>query len=184
MRNEKSFSELFQQAIIFGNDHGINMHESVRMRRQKKFHHILKTIVTTTVGHRNYNTTEEDLRTTMYFPTIDSILIESNERFSYHTLEIANIIASLSPINEKFLDIQILQPLIDHLSLEKNMITNGISVIKPMIKNTKLSTVFDLLNELKPMKQAFPSCCFDHRCYHISRFIRHVWKKFFKTEID
>ena len=26
-----------------------------------------------------------------------------------------------------------------------------------MIKNTKLSTALDLLNELKPMKQAFPS---------------------------
>jgi hypothetical protein len=37
------------------------------------------------------------------------------------------------------------------------VIKNEISVIEPMIENTNLSTVFDVLNELKPMKQAFPS---------------------------
>jgi hAT family protein len=34
-------------------------------------------------------------------------------------------------------------------------IRNELSVIKPLIKNTQLKTVFDLLNELKPMKLAF-----------------------------
>ncbi|CAF1593070.1 unnamed protein product, partial [Didymodactylos carnosus] len=158
IRDEDSFKELFQQAIIFGNKNGIDMNESVRMRRQKtipaRFKHC---VVTTTVGHRNYNNTEENFRVTMYFPTIDSILVELNERFSRHNLQIANSITSLSPINEKFLDIETLQPLIDHLSLEKNIIKNEIAVIKPMIKDTKLSTVFDVLNELKTMKQAFPS---------------------------
>ena len=43
-----------------------------------------------------------------------------------------------------------------HLQLEKNMIRNEIFVIKHMIKDTKLLTALDLLNELKPMKQAFP----------------------------
>ncbi|CAF1592358.1 unnamed protein product [Didymodactylos carnosus] len=93
----------------------------------------------------------------MYFPTIDSILIELNKRFSCGNLQIANSIASLSPVNEKFLDIQLLQLLIDHLHLEKKMITNEISVIKHMIENTKLSSTLDPLNELKSMKQAFPS---------------------------
>ncbi len=59
------------------------------------------------------------MRLTMYFPTIDSILIELNERFSCHNLEIAKSIVSLSPVNEKFLDIERLEPLISHLLLEK-----------------------------------------------------------------
>lgn len=50
-----------------------------------------------------------------------------------------------------------LEPLIDHLSLEKNAIRKEISLIKLMIKDTKLSTMIDILNELKPMKQAFSS---------------------------
>ena len=93
----------------------------------------------------------------MYFPTIDCMLVELKERFFCHNLRIATSVAALSPVNEKFLDIEILEPLIGHLSLEKNAIHNEISVIKPMIKDTKLSTILDILNELKPMKQAFPS---------------------------
>ncbi|CAF4221664.1 unnamed protein product, partial [Rotaria sordida] len=60
------------------------------------------------------------------------MLVELNERFSCHNLQIANSITSLSPVNEKFLDIEMLQPLIDHLQLEKSVIINEISVIKPM----------------------------------------------------
>jgi hypothetical protein len=158
MRNENSFKELFQQAVIFGNENGIDMNGSVRARRQKTIPSRFKDcIVTTSVGHRDYNNSEENLRITMYFPTIDSIMVELNERFSCHNLQIVKSIISLSPINENFLDIETLQPLLDHLSLEKNVIKNEIAVIKPMIKDTKLSTVFDVLNELKPMKQAFPS---------------------------
>jgi hypothetical protein len=55
------------------------------------------------------------------------------------------------------LDIETLEPLISHLLLGKYVIRNEISVIKSMIKNIKLPTVFDVLNELKPMRQAFPS---------------------------
>ncbi|CAF4961518.1 unnamed protein product [Rotaria sp. Silwood1] len=158
MRDENSFKDLFHRAITFGNENDVNMNGSIRMRRQKTISTRFKNcVVTSSVGHRDYNTSEENFRVTMYFPTIDSILIELNERFSCHNLQIANSISSLSPMNEKFLDTEMLQPLIDHLRLEKNMIINEISVIKPMIKNTKLSTTLDLLNELKSMEQAFPS---------------------------
>jgi hypothetical protein len=158
MRNENYFKELFQQAIVFGNENGVDMGGPVRMRRQTTIpQRFQDCIVTTSVGHREYNNSEENFRITMYFPTIDSILIELNERFSCGNIEIANSIASLSAAHEKFLDVQILQPLINHLQLEKNMITNEISVIKHMIKDKNLSTALDLLNELKPMKQAFPS---------------------------
>jgi hypothetical protein len=37
------------------------------------------------------------MRLTMYFPIIDSIVIELNERFSCRNLEITKSIASLSP---------------------------------------------------------------------------------------
>jgi hypothetical protein len=40
---------------------------------------------------------------------------------------------------------------------ERNIIKNEIAVIKPMTKDIKLSFVFDVLNELKPVKQTFLS---------------------------
>ena len=158
IRNENSFKELFQEAMIFGNENGIDMNGPVQTRRQKTIPSRFKDcIVMTSVGHRDYNNSEENFRVTMYYPTIDSILIELDERFACHNLKIAKSIMTLSPINENFLDIETLQPLVEHLSLEKNIIKNEIGVIKPMIKDTKLFTVFDVLNELKPVKQAFPS---------------------------
>ncbi|CAF4769458.1 unnamed protein product [Rotaria sp. Silwood1] len=120
MRDENSFKDLFHRAITFGNENDVNMNGSIRMRRKKTIPTRFKNgIVTLSVGHRDYNTSEENFRVTMYFPTIDSILIELNERFSCHNLQIANSISSLSPMNEKFLDTEMLQPLKDHLRLEK-----------------------------------------------------------------
>ncbi|CAF4909321.1 unnamed protein product [Rotaria sp. Silwood1] len=120
MRNESSFKELFQQAIIFGNENGIDINGLVRTRRQKSIPSRFKDcIITTSAGHRDYNNSEENFRVTMYLPTIDSILVALNERFSCHNLQIAKSITSLSPNNGNFLDIETLQPLIDHLSLEK-----------------------------------------------------------------
>jgi len=58
----------------------------------------------------------------MYCPTIDSILIELNDRLSCEKLQIAESISSLSPTSKNFLDIEMLKPLIDHLCLDEAMI--------------------------------------------------------------
>lgn len=158
LRNEDSFKDLYQQALIFANQNDIDMNGSTRARRSKTIPSRFKDcLIMTTFGHRDYTINEENLRLTMFFPTIDAILIELKERFSCHNLEIAKSVASLSPITRTFLDIEILEPLINHLSLEKSMVQNEVSVIKHMIKDSKLSTVLDVLVELKPMQRAFPS---------------------------
>ena len=158
MRTEKSFKELYDAVMLFGNGIGIDMNEPVRIRRQQTIPSRFKNcIVTTSFGQRDYNTSEEKFRTNMYFPTIDSILIELNDRLSCEKLQIAESISSLSPTSKTFLEIEMLTPLIDHLCLDNAMIKNEVSVIKPMLKNKTMSTIFDLLNELTPMKEAFPS---------------------------
>ncbi|CAF3369991.1 unnamed protein product [Rotaria sp. Silwood2] len=158
MKNEKSFKELYEQIVLFGKENGVDLNESIRNRRQQTIPSRFKgCFVMAPLGHRDYCTNEDKFRTNMYFSTIDCILIELQDRLSCEKLQIAESISSLSPSSETFLDIQMLQPLIDHLCLDNSMIKNEISVIKPMLKNKTLSTVFDLLNELKPMKDAFPS---------------------------
>ena len=93
----------------------------------------------------------------MYFSAIDYTFVEVKTRFSCHSFQLANSGASLSSASQKFFDIEMLEPLIDHLSLEKNAIHKKISLIKPVIKDTKLITMIDILNELKPIKKTFPS---------------------------
>jgi hypothetical protein len=158
MKNEKSFKDLFDEAVLFGKIVGVNMNESIRIRCQPTIPSRFKDcVVTTSFGHREYYTSEEKFRTNMYFSAIDCILIELNDRLSCEKLQIAESISSLSPSSKSFLDIQMLQPLIDRLCFDNSIIKNEISVIKPMLKNKTLSTIFDLLSELTPMKDAFPS---------------------------
>ena len=153
LRSENSFKELYKQALIFGNENGVDMNGSIRRRHPKTISSCFKgCLLMTSIGHRDHSSNEENLQLTMFFLTIDMILIELKERFSCHNLEIVKSIASLSRVNEECLDIETLEPLIDHLSLEKNMVQNEISVIKHMIKDSKLSTVLHVLGELKPMQ--------------------------------
>jgi hypothetical protein len=122
MRDENLFKELFRQAVVFRDEHDIDMNGFIRTRRQKPIPSRFKDcIVTASLGHRNYNTNEENMRLTMYFPAIDSMSIELNERFPCHHLEIAKSVASLSSVDEKFLAIETLETLISHLLFGKKM---------------------------------------------------------------
>ena len=70
LRNEDSFKDLYQQALIFTNQNDIDMtNGSTRARRSKTILSRFKDcFIMTTVGHRDYTINEENLRLTMFFP--------------------------------------------------------------------------------------------------------------------
>ncbi len=102
-RDDFVFKTLYTQVLEFCQENDIDVNEKARLRRQRQVPaRFSDSIVTSTFGHRDYIDNEEQYRTTIYYPLIDSVLIELNHRFSSETIEILVSVSSLCPNNENF----------------------------------------------------------------------------------
>jgi len=101
---------------------------------------------------------EANYRENLFYPIIDAVLIELNDRFSGHNIAILAGISALCPDDDSFLKIEILKPFAVQMKADFCSLSNEIQVIKPMIKdpNTKLENIIDFYCYLLPLKQAFP----------------------------
>ncbi|CAF5141682.1 unnamed protein product [Rotaria sp. Silwood1] len=115
-------------------------------------------IITSTVGHRDDDGNDEyRIRTSIYYPLIDAILIELNDRFSNSNLNLLTSLSSLYPESENFLEFHSLREFADHLNCDRNLLENELNVIKPMVKDDKLKSIAGLYKKLTPYKNAFPT---------------------------
>ncbi|CAF2121474.1 unnamed protein product [Rotaria magnacalcarata] len=157
-RDDSTFESLYSKVAQFCTENQIDISQKSRQRRQKqvpaRFNDCIATLIT---GHREYADNEEQYRTTIYYPLIDSVLIELNHRFSNANMEILISISSLCPKNEKFLDFEILKPFALHLDINPDMLKNELNVLRPMLKNKKLLDLKELYCELIPFVPAFPN---------------------------
>ncbi|CAF1658030.1 unnamed protein product [Rotaria magnacalcarata] len=157
-RDDSTFESLYSKVAQFCTENQIDISQKSRQRRQKqvpaRFNDCIATLIT---GHREYADNEEQYRTTIYYPLIDSVLIELNHRFSNANMEILISISSLCPKNEKFLDFEILKPFASHLDINPDMLKNELNVLRPMLKNKKLLDLKELYCELIPFVPAFPN---------------------------
>lgn len=157
LRNEGEFSELFEQISQFCVDNNIDFCAQVKLRRTRTISTRFKNcIVTSTIGQRDEFNNENIYRISIFYPVIDSIMIEMEDRFSKTNVEILRSVSSLSPDSAMFLDLQELRSLATMLQCDIPSLSNEIQVLKPMLKTTKSKTIVDLYFEILPLKQAFP----------------------------
>ncbi|CAF1366267.1 unnamed protein product [Rotaria sordida] len=171
-RDENLFQSLYCKVVQFCEENGIDISQKPRQRRQKKVPaRFNDSIVTSTTGHRYYADNEQQYCTTLYFPLIDSVLIELNHRFSRETMEVLTSISSLCPKNEKFLDFEILKPFALHLDINPDGLQNELNVLRPMLKNKELFDIKELYCELIQFTQAFPNAILivqaTNNCAHV-----------------
>jgi precorrin-6x reductase len=93
----------------------------------------------------------------LYYPIIDSILLELKNRFSDDNILILNGISALYPESNNFLHIDSIRPFAAQMSADLSSLCNEIQVLKPMLKDKKLDNIVALYIELLPLKQAFPT---------------------------
>ncbi|CAF4928516.1 unnamed protein product, partial [Rotaria sp. Silwood1] len=111
----------------------IIMREKKRCRTRTIPARFANPIITSTVGHRDDDGNDEyRIRTSIYYPLIDAILIELNDRFSNSNLNLLTSLSSLYPESENFLEFHSLREFADHLNCDRNLLENELNVIKPM----------------------------------------------------
>ena len=92
-----------------------------------------------------------------YYPVIDSIITEMNNRFAQTNMKILRGISSLSSDSQNFLEIQELKSLCQMLHCNIALLTNEIQVLKPMLQQSNSKDMVGLYLELLPLRRAFPT---------------------------
>jgi hypothetical protein len=92
----------------------------------------------------------------IFFPLIDCMLVELNDRFSSKTLSMLKSISTVYPESENFLNIDYIDEFCAHIGADSNALKNELIVIKPMVQSKQINDVVQFLNELVPFAHAFP----------------------------
>ncbi|CAF1580951.1 unnamed protein product, partial [Didymodactylos carnosus] len=158
LRSEQVFKNLFVEISKFTADHQIDLNVPSRLRRIPTLSTRFKdSIITGTIGHQDVADNEYKFRTSLYYPLLDAVLIELNDRFSNKNCEILSVVPSLSPDSPSFLNADNLIPLASMVKCNVPSLTNEITVLKNMLKDTKSKTIIDVYFEIVLFKQAFSS---------------------------
>lgn len=158
IRSEEEFHKLFEEIIEFGIENGIDLSVKVRQRRKTTTSTRFKDcVISSTLGQREVIGSEDEYRNRIFYPIIDSILVEMHDRFSKSNIEILRAISSLSPDSSTFLEMNNLIYLCRMLKYDDFTLNNEIQVLKPMLKQSKSKDIVDLYLELLPLQQAFPA---------------------------
>lgn len=158
LRSEAEFTKLYSKIKEFSNDHHIDITSAPRPRRKTTVSTRLdNSFILSTIGIKEVLTDEEKFRTNIYYPVIDSILVELNNRFSNENMEILDSMSALFPGHNNFLNINVLRVFSSHVDVDLSALHNEILVLKPMLKCTKLQSIIDLYFKILPLKEAFPT---------------------------
>ncbi|CAF3612443.1 unnamed protein product [Rotaria socialis] len=158
LRNEENFSKIFDQINQFCADNNVDLNVKVKERRLKTTSTRLKNfLVTSTIGEREIIDCECKYRTSIFYPVIDSIILEMRDRFSTTNMDILRAVSSLSPESSTFLELTELKALCLMLQCDTSLLKNEIQVFKPMLNQSKSKNITDLFFETLPFQQAFPN---------------------------
>ena len=103
LRNEHVFSLIYTEITSFCQEHYIDLSSTPRRRRVKEVSSRFKDIfVTGTIGQPDNMNNEDNYRINLVYPIVDAVLIELNDRFSVHNMEILISISALCPDSENF----------------------------------------------------------------------------------
>lgn len=106
-------------------------------------------------GLRNASSTSHDIKISVYYPILDSILSEIKQMFDNKNVGLMNAVQSCSPLSSKFLEMDRLMPLVDTYSfVDKDLLRMECVLAKRTLadKKQELVTINDVLEAVIPLK--------------------------------
>ena len=101
-RNEKSFKLIYDRIVDFTEKYDIDLKEKRKGGRARAIPtRFANLIITSTIAHRD---DEHQFRTSIFYPLIDSIFIELNDRFSNTNLDLLTSLPAMYPESKQFLE--------------------------------------------------------------------------------
>ncbi|CAF2855335.1 unnamed protein product [Rotaria sp. Silwood2] len=157
LRNDQSFNQIYEKAKEFCSSNEIDFVQQYRSYRVTAVPiRFQEFIIDSTIGQRETLQTSTDYLNRLYFPLIDCMLVELNDRFSLKTLSLMKSISTVYPNSTNFLNIDAIDEFCFHIGGDSRALKNEFLVIKPMLESKKVNNVIELYNELVSMSDAFP----------------------------
>ncbi|CAF1263221.1 unnamed protein product [Adineta ricciae] len=157
LRNEQSFGEIYAKAKDFCDANNVDLLQQYRSRRVTAVPARFEAfVIDSTLGQREVLSSSTDFMNRIYFPLIDCMLVELNDRFSSQTLSLMKSISTVYPESGNFLDTNDINEFSQHTDADANALRNEFLVIKPMLQSKSITDVISFLNELIPLSGAFP----------------------------
>ena len=157
LRSEKAFSQIYEKAKQFSDRNGIDLIQQHSVRRAIKVPDRFKDCtIDSTLGHRQELSSTIDYIDRLYFPLIDSILVELNDRFSSTTLSMIKSMSAVYPESENFLNVDVIDEFALHIDADRSNLKNEFQVLKSMFNSENTSSIFEFLRRIIPLCTAFP----------------------------
>ena len=178
LRTHDQWELIWEEINVFAKHHDIEISPRTS-RRQRHLPSNLDYFVVTANTIGSVGTYDSDIslgesyKTSVYFATLDLILVEMNERFSESNLSLLRAVDALFPKSKNFLSVAKLEPFLKHyhgcLPPVEN-IENEIQTFKNyLLRNPAISDdvngLHDLLDHISPIKAAFPIL---YTCFQIT----------------
>lgn len=143
------WDHLFEYAQQVGERFGIQVTSLQQKRTTRLPNRFEHSFVLEPTGWRECLSTSNEYKVNIYLPILDSFLGELKERFGSRNMEIMNAIQAWSPESNQFFGSYHLS-LTMEAKLAKRTLASG-------DKSKEMKTVSDVLLELQPLKEAFPT---------------------------
>ncbi len=126
--------------------HDIELVERVEHPRRKKTpKRFDNSLVYETVGSRDFVSTSDRFKITIYFPVLDTFLNEMSRRFDHKNIELMKAIQACHPCSNNFLALNDLKALIDNYNLDERAITVEATLAKTMTTENNFSNTSEVL---------------------------------------
>ena len=158
-RSDSSWNHLFGYTKQVAELNKISI-TGLQKKRQKRIpQRYEECFVLESTGSRQNLSTGEDYKLNVYYPVLDSFLMELKQRFTSRNIEIMKAIQACSPLSSTFLDADYLKALADNYSIDHPTLHIGAKLAKRTLasKLKEMETISDVLLELQPLKEAFPA---------------------------
>ncbi|CAF1338639.1 unnamed protein product, partial [Rotaria sordida] len=157
LRNEQSFQQVYNKPKNFCDVNGIDFIQQYRSCRLTTITARFEAfIINSTLRQREVLSSSTDFMNRIYFPLIDCMLVELNDRFSSKTLSLMKSISTVYPESSNFLNIDDIEEFSRHMDTDPSALKNKFIVIKSMLQSKTINDVIEFLNELLQLSSAFP----------------------------
>ncbi|XP_041464614.1 zinc finger MYM-type protein 1-like [Lytechinus variegatus] len=154
-RSDTKADSYFSESLTLAKENGLKCSNK---RRQTSAPSTMDDfVVLSKLGKRDKVSDAASMKIAILNPTVDVFLGELSRRFSNENLQIFRSLAALDPKSHKFLDFETVKPLAVHYKLNLEDIKTEMRLVKRMIErsDTKLETLIDVAEHLKPLTMAF-----------------------------
>ena len=141
---------------MVADEHDIEICSLSRKRKHKLPARLCDALLTTTVGHREELSTENQYCVILYYCVLDCMIDELNKRFNNESKLRMKGISACSAPSKYFLDFATVKPMLINYKISEEDVEIELMQAKKVLKNEEMEDIHDVIDKLRPLKAAFP----------------------------